>query len=302
MNAIYQVANLSKQAHLAYEKRRQKQADNWVLLEPILTEWRDRHPSMSLKKLYVQIQPDFIGRNLFIDYGMANGFELIPYKKSTKTTIPVCTRYYPNLLTDLIICDINQVWVSDITYFKIFDKWYYIVLIMDLYSRKIIGHFVAKNMFAQANLNALNLALKNRGITRFNQSLIHHSDRGSQYNSLLYTNALMKAEIQISMGKIVYDNIHIERVNQTIKGEYLRHRNINSFNDLKSHSDRDVDLYNEERPHLALGMKTPTDFERYICNIPLCQRTPMRVFALKKKSNPNLVSSPDPNQLCLPFS
>jgi len=147
-------------------------------------------------------------------------------------------------------------------------------------------------MFAQANLNAFNLALKNRNITRFNQSLIHHSDRGSQYNSFLYTNALTASEIRISMGKIVYDNIHIERVNQTIKGEYLFHRNISTFNDLKTHTKNDIWLYNNERPHLALGMKTPTEFERYI----------WRVFALKKKSQSNLVSQVDPNQLLLPFS
>jgi len=65
-------------------QKKQNQADKWVLLEPILTEWRERHPSMSLKKLYVKIRPNFIGRNGFIDYGMANGFEAIAYKKPVK--------------------------------------------------------------------------------------------------------------------------------------------------------------------------------------------------------------------------
>ena len=106
------------------------------------------------------------------------------------------------------------------------------------------------------------------------------------------------------MGKIVYDNIHIERFNQTIKGEYLKHRNIQSFTDLKKHLSNDIYLYNFERPHDALDMKTPSEFERYLCNIPLCQRTKMKVFALKTKRyssswNKKNSNSNDPNQLKL---
>lgn len=256
---------------------------------------------MSLNKLYSRIRPDFVGQNKFVRYGMTHGFEAISYKKSIKTTIPASTRDYPNLLADLIINDINQVWVSDITYFKLLGIWFYIVLIMDLYSRRILGFNVDKNMLAQSNFIALNRAFKIRGNKDFKNCLIHHSDRGSQYKSLLYTGALNQAKIQISMGRIVYDNAHMERVNQTIKKEYLIHRNIQTTLDLSKFLKQDVRLYNEERPHIALGNISPIEFERYICNIPLCQRTPMRVFALKTNRATNSSKTVDPNQLTLPF-
>lgn len=267
----------------------------------MVAEWRDRHPAMSLKKIYNRIQPNFIGQNKFVRFGMLYGYEAVKTKRSVKTTIPTCTRKFSNLLDGLIINDINQVWVSDITYFRLNGKWVYIVLIMDLYSRRIIGFYWDKNMFATSNLKALHMAFSTRSCQLFNYQLIHHSDRGTQYNSLLYTNALVAAEIRISMGKIVYDNVHMERVIQTIKNEYLIHRNINTAKDLSSHLIKDTRLYNEERPHIELGMITPVEFERYICNIPLCQRTQMRVFALKSKKACNNGLVLDPNQLALPF-
>lgn len=299
MKALYDHVGFSKQAHWKWVDRQQYLLDKWLLLEPIMIEWREQHPCMSLKKLYNRIQPDFVGINQFIDYCMLNGFEAISYKRVPKTTFSDEKATYPNLLSDLMITDINQVWVSDTTYFKVARKWFYITFVMDLYSRRILGYHASKNLFAQAHLEALKMAIKCRGIDQYDKKLIHHSDRGSQYRSDLYTSALNAAEIQISMGKIVYDNIHIERVNQTIKGEYLIHRNIKSSSDLDFHLAKDVRLYNEERPHLALNMKTPLEFERYICNIPLYQRTAMSVFALKSKKR--LDDKINPAQLVMSF-
>ena len=152
---------------------------------------------------------------------MTNGFEAVSYKKAHRTTVLGPSPDYPNLLIDLEILGLNQVWVSDTTYFKVCQKWYYLTFIRDLFSRRIIGHFATDQLFADANLKAFEMALQTRNKKRFNHKLIHHSDRGSQYKSKLYTSALKTAEIQVSMGRIVYDNIHIERVHQTIKGEYL---------------------------------------------------------------------------------
>lgn len=303
MKSLYDVAGFSKQAQWEWAQRQKTILDKWLLLEPVLCAWRARHPSMSLKKLYHQIQPDFISINPFIDYGMAKGFEAISYKKMPKTTVLTESMDFPNRLLGLKIFDINQVWVSDTTYFKILNKWYYLTFIMDLYSRRIIGYHATDRLFAEANAKALQMALQNRGISQFDHKTIHHSDRGSQYKSELYTTMLRKAQIQISMGRIVFDNIHMERVNQTIKGEYLIHRNIKSEKDLLFHLPKDVEYYNNERPHLSLNKKTPADFECYLSNIPLSQRTFLEVFASKKhlRSNgkSNVVSNPA--QLKLPF-
>lgn len=302
MEQLYSLLGFSRQAHWEWQQRSRIELDKWLLLEPVLFEWRERHQSMGLKKLYHKIQPDFIGRDKFIEYGIANGFEAVRYARVPKTS-PLCEKKaYPNLLIDLKIFDINQVWVSDTTYFKISNKWHYLTFIMDLFSRKIIGFHAADYLLAKANLETLKMALTERG-PQHQGKLIHHSDRGSQYKSGSYTEALTEAEIKISMGRIVYDNIHIERFNQTIKGEYLIHRNIRNEIDLKKYLIESVWLYNNERPHDALNKMTPSEFEGYMCNIPLCQRTSMKVFALKskKKQNSNLSEFIDPNQLALPL-
>lgn len=303
MKQVYPIAGFTKQAHWKWQERQKSKLDKWILLEPILIEWRKNHPSMSLKKLYNRIDPDFVGINQFIDYCMANGFEPVSYKKVPKTTIFSSKKEYPNLLRNLKICDTNQVWVSDTTYFKIKRKWYYLTFILDLYSRRIIGHHASDHLLAQANLATLKMALKQRGISNYGNKLIHHSDRGSQFKSKEYTDPLLKAGIQISMGLIVYDNIHAERVNQTIKGEYLKHRNIQSFQDLIFHLDKDVKLYNLQRPHGSLNLKTPMEFECYLSNIPLHQRTIMKVFAAKSRKTNHTKKEQfvDPNQLKFEF-
>ena len=159
MKQLYALCGITKQSHWEWRKSQSILLDKWLLLEPIIKEWRVRHPSMSLKKLYLKIAPDFIGRDSFIDYAMANGFEAIRYQKRPirpKTTIYSEKQSYPNLLIDLVIIDINTVWVSDTTYFKIKDKWYYITFIMDLYSRYILGFYAAENLLTYANLECLN--------------------------------------------------------------------------------------------------------------------------------------------------
>lgn len=291
MKSLYNVVGFTKQAHWEWVQRQKTILDKWLLLEPVLIEWRDKHPAMSLKKLHHRVQPDFISVNPFIEFAMMNGFAAISYKKPPKTTVLADSVDFPNRLISKKILDINQVWVSDTTYFKILTKWFYITFVMDLYSRRIIGFHCAENLFAQANKKALEMALKTRKLTSFNNRLIHHSDRGSQYKSELYTKVLKKAEIQISMGRIVYDNIHVERVHQTIKGEYLIHRNIKSFNDLIFHLEKDVYLYNNERPHLNLNLMSPVEFESYLSNIPLGQRTSLEVFASRKNLRTKLKSS-----------
>ncbi len=302
MKDLYQYLACSKQGHHQWLKRQNTLLDKWLLLDPILAHWRSNHPCMSLKKLYRVLKPDFIGRDKFIDYGMKRGFEAFRYAKTPKTTLPGTQKTYPNLLVDLPIIDINQVWVSDTTYFKVNDEWQYLTFIMDLYSRRIVGYHAASNLLTQANLETLKVSLNQRDISNFQEQLIHHSDRGSQYKSLDYTNALTGAGIRISMGRIVYDNIHIERMHQTIKGEYPIHRNIRNKKDLDKHLAKSVRFYNEQRPHTSLKMRTPIEFERYICNLPLSQRAAMKVFALKTADKSNKVKESENSiQLKLPF-
>jgi putative transposase len=151
------------------------------------------------------------------------------------------------------VTHVNQVWASDITYFEVNDAFFYIVFIMDVYSRRIVGYAVADNMRATNNVEALTMALKVRKISDFQGKLIHHSDRGGQYVSHHYVELLQKAKIQISMCHQVYENAHIERVNGTIKNQYLCHWNITNESQLRTSLKRAVDTYNNHRPHSAIA-------------------------------------------------
>lgn len=301
MTALYLAAGTSKQAHLAFVKRQVERQDKFLMLQLLLQEERSKHPAMSLKKLYLRIAPGFVGRDLFIEYCTENGFEaILPYKKC-HTTHSSQAGAYPNLCLGLVLLGINQLWVSDITYFKIGDVFFYVVLVMDVYSRRILGYNASASMFAQANRQALLMALASRGIGNYSGALIHHSDKGGQYRSALYVEQLLGHGIRISMGNCCFDNAHMESHNGIIKNEYLAHRDIRSGNDLERFLKQDVRLYNEERPHGSLNMMTPTEFERYICNVPLEERARLPIFADKSKANKKLFVPADCQQLEINF-
>ena len=116
--------------------------------------------------------------------------------------------------------DVNQVWVTDITYFRILDRFYYISLMMDLYSRKVISYCAAPTLEAIHSLDVLKNALLNRALTSY-EGLIHHSDKGVQYFYNPYTELLEKNKIKISTCAMVLENSHAERLNSIIKNEYL---------------------------------------------------------------------------------
>ena len=244
----------------------------------LIYEIREMHPGMGLRTLYERHQPEGIGRDAFIALGMRNGLRLRAVHKSVRTTFSVKSNRYRNLLVDKIFTDVNQIWASDITYFKIGETNYYIVFIMDVYSRRIIGYSVGDNMRAEQNIEALQMSYNLRGIDNFNNKLIHHSDKGSQYISNDYTQLLDDFGIQISMCNIVYENAHIERVNGTIKNQYLNHWKITNFNHLRTKLQNAVWAYNFEKPHSKLGKMSPVEFEESLKELSAEQKKEITIY------------------------
>jgi len=263
----------------------------------LMEQTREIHPGMGLRTMYDMLQPDGIGRDGFIALGLQYGFRLKAVEKQTRTTYSVKTRRYRNLLGGRKFTDVNQLWSSDITYVYCLDRFYYLVLIMDVYSRRIVGYSLSDNMRADNNYNALKMALTLRGIDNYQQGLIHHSDKGSQYASDLYTQTLEAYGIQISMCEEVYENTHIERVNDTIKNQYLNRMEISNENDLKQKVARVIGIYNSERPHKSLKGMTPTAYEEHIKFIAKENRSKMEIYTVQKD-----VQYRDPNQLKLDFN
>lgn len=274
--------------------RETKWEEKEYLIVGIIMQIREVHPGMGLRAIYELNRPGDVGRDAFISIGMRFGFRLIAFKNPIRTTFSSPFSRYKNLLVDKKLNNINQLWTSDITYFSIGDTHYYIVLIMDVYSRKIIGYSAADNMRAENNCIALNMAFKTRKQNVFIE-LIHHSDRGGQYISDAYVAMLVDSKIKISMCNEVHENAHIERVNGTIKNQYLRYWKITEFKDLEIRLKNTIDAYNNERQHASLNKKSPDSFEQYIKELKVDQRPQLPIWTC------NETKSINPNQCIMQF-
>jgi len=221
---------------------------------------------MGTRKLYELLEPFMLehsikmGRDGLFDLLADNQMLVKKRKRRIQTTYSShWLRKYPNLIKDFIPKGIEQLWVSDITYWKInTGEHLYISLITDAYSHKIVGHNVASTMEAVESINALQMALSSLGDARPLQ-LTHHSDRGIQYCSGKYVKLLQDYGIQISMTENgdPLENAIAERVNGILKEEYLDHYEINNLNDAKKQLQKTIHLYNSERPHLSISNITP---------------------------------------------
>lgn len=276
--SIYSLCGISRQGHAKALKLELSTLEKEPLYIGLILEIRQMHPGMGLRTIYERHQPQGIGRDAFIALGLRNGLRLRAVHKSVRTTFSVKSNRYQNLLADKKFTDVNQIWSSDITYFKIGDIPYYIVLIMDVYSRRIVGYSVADNMRAEQNIKALQMAYDLRGINNYKSTLIHHSDKGSQYICNDYTELLDSFGIQISMCNIVYENAHIERVNGIIKNQYLHHWTITNYTQLCTKLQKAIWAYNFEKPHSKLGKLSPVEFEESIKELDFENRKEIIIY------------------------
>jgi len=290
MNELYFVLGISKQAHWKMVKKFTQQNELKRILIQNIMQIRSIHPKMGAKKIYSILDPEGIGRDTFIDIYVNAGFQVVSERNYRKTTHSLPHLKYSNLASGMVLNDINQVWTSDITYLQIGEKEFlYIVLIIDVYSRRILGFNASADLRAQSNIKALKMALRDRKIERY-EYLIHHSDRGVQYTSKTYTDLLESYNIKISMCESVYENTHIERVNGTIKNEYLCNFRIKNLTQCQRTLKKAVYAYNNGRPHEKLDFKTPVGFENSLSDIPLSSRPSVNIYSdqnRKLKSNVN---------------
>lgn len=276
MNSVYQICGVSKQA--VYKHNNRTEADHYRLNELIIQvdEIRSIHPGCGLEKLYDSLQPDWLGRDKFIAEFMNLGYRVRKIKNYKRTTIPSVI-YYPNLIEGLLVWNKNRVWQTDITYYEINGTFFYLVFIIDIYTKVIRGYQVSNHMRAVANIEALRMALRE---AKEVAGLIHHSDRGSQFINNDYRELLKKKGIHMSMGLIAQDNAYAERVNGIIKNEYLRYKGIDSFIRLKHEVKIAVDHYNTKRIHRHLpGKQTPRQFENELINLSTQNRPKVIVYA-----------------------
>jgi len=256
MNKLYKTIGVSKQAVYQYAKRQLIFDTNVSQLVTEAEELREEHPGCGVEKMYDALKPDFIGRDRFVEMMMDLGFRIKRKKNYRRTTIS-SKIYYPNLIKGLEVNRPSGIWQSDITYIPIGGKHYYAVFIIDVYTKKIVGYQLSDHMRATANIKALQMALRSHP-----PPTIHHSDRGSQYTYRGYIDLLKHHKSKISMALSAQDNAYAERINRTIKEEYLDYWKPKTFTQLKRCVRKAVENYNNQRPHNNLGKISPLEYEK----------------------------------------
>ena len=241
-----------------------------------IKEIRESHPRLGTRKLFDMLQPFF--KEHHIKMGRDSLFNLLHISdllvRKRKRKISTTNSYhrfrkYPNLIIEFILTAINQLWVSDITYWKIGEKYVYISFITDAYSHKIVGYHVAKTLETIESIQALKMAFSSLNAKPVH--LIHHSDRGIQYCSNSYVKLLQDYEVKISMTQNgdPLENAIAERINGIIKEEYLHNYQVNNINEAKKLLKAVVDLYNNERPHMSISNLTPNQVHKSIKKLKL---------------------------------
>jgi transposase InsO family protein len=230
-------------------------------LELVVREVRKDHPGMNLRDLHRLIAPDFVGRDAFEHYFQSMGYGVQVKKAFRRTTDSSGVIRFDNLIEGFELDGVNQIWVSDITYYRIGDVFYYITFIMDLYSRLIVGHKVSCSLrTGHTTIPALLKAIKRRKHIALN-GLIFHSDGGGQYYSNDFRKVTSRERIRNSMGISVYENPNAERLNGVIKNNYVRHYAPKNFDELVKMTAKAVIMYNTEKPHSSIGKMNPVEFE-----------------------------------------
>ncbi len=226
---------------------------------------RKKHQRMGTRKLYEKLHPFMLehhikmGRDSLFNLLSSNQMLVRKRKRRVSTTQSFhWLRKYPNLIRDFTPTAPNQLWVSDITYWKIKESFIYISFITDVYSHKIVGFHVAETLETVETIKALKKALSDLRSESHSQ-LVHHSDRGVQYCSHKYVKLLQDNDIKISMTESgdPLENAVAERINGIIKEEYLQDYMVRNIKEAKQVLKFVVGLYNEERPHNSISNLVP---------------------------------------------
>jgi transposase InsO family protein len=251
---------LSKQAYYKQINQRQQKVTLQEQARASVLQLRRNMPRLGTRKLHYLLKQNdvLIGRDYLFDMLRDEGLLVGKRRKYTITTNSKhWLRKYPNLVKGMPLVRPEQLWVADITYLDVKNGSLYLHLITDAYSKRIMGYELSNNMEAASTLKALQMAIESRQYK--NSPLIHHSDRGLQYCSKLYTSCLIENGITISMTENgdPYENAIAERVNGILKDEFGLSDQMDDIIDAALQTDQSIFIYNNERPHLSCSMLTP---------------------------------------------
>jgi transposase InsO family protein len=220
---------------------------------------------MSARDIYLKLQPQCMGRDQFERFCMDWGYRIKKLRNYRVTTNSLGVTRFPNQIKDLRVTGVNQVFVSDITYYDMGPDTHYLTFIMDLYNREIVGWSASDNLRTEdTTLPALHRMIQIRGKANL-KGAIMHSDGGGQYYCKEFKALTRELGMINSMAEAkVYENSHAERLNGIIKNNYLYPYGPSNKSSLYKLLNKAVFMYNTGKPHKALGKLTPATFKNKI--------------------------------------
>jgi transposase InsO family protein len=261
---------MSRQNYYKARQSRQRREVDHGLIEQLVRGERAVQPRLGGRKLYHILGPELekagvkVGRDRFFEVLREKSLFLerlpgVPKTTNSRHSLPV----FHNLVKGVELVHSNQAWAADITYIRTDEGFLYLSLLMDLWSRKIVGYHAGDTLEAEGAVRALERALKELPA---GAAPIHHSDRGCQYCSHRYVEKLQAQGLSISMTEELhcYENAHAERLNGILKQEYGLGYSFRSKKQALATVDEAVFLYNTRRPHQALNYETPEKMYRRV--------------------------------------
>lgn len=260
ISKLCELFGYTKQAYYQNISRKCGNESQDDIVLQLVIEIRKEMPKLGVRKILYLLKQRYdihIGRDHLFDIMRKNGLLSRKYNRKCKTTYSNHNlRTYPNAIINVVPLRPNEIWVSDITYIIFGHTFRFLFLITDAYSKKIVGWKYSSTMDAKNAIKALKMALKQR---KTKESLIHHSDRGTQYCARKYIATLKKHDIIPSMTESgdPRENGIAERVNGILKQEFIEQLDDITIENAEQKINKIISIYNNQRPHLSLGMHTP---------------------------------------------
>jgi putative transposase len=271
MESLCDLFGKSRQAYYQQSKYNYKEEVKSEILLQLIQKERQLMPRLGGRKLLQLIQPGLpeelhLGRDSFFEFLRDKDLLIRKRRHRVRTTYSNHWLHkYPNLIKEYTPLKAHQLWVSDITYIETKEGFCYLSLVTDAYSRKIIGCEVGATLEAKHTVKALQMALYQ--LPKQSREVIHHSDRGVQYCCDEYVKLLIKNHFQISMTENgdPRENAIAERINGILKVEWLNQMKLESRAEAIEQLKQIIKIYNQNRPHSSLDMKTPEFAHKQSC-------------------------------------